>query len=136
MTAKAKIPVPPAGLEVTGKALWRAMLADLEAEPWETAILTAACRQADQVAKLERLIAKDGLMIEGSTGQLRIHPAITEAHLGRQAVARLLAQLHLVDDPEADVGRSPKSRRASHAATTRWNRVARIEDYRRSSADA
>jgi hypothetical protein len=125
----------PTGLEASGKALWYAMTADFDAEPWEIAILTAAARQADDVARLERLIVRDGATVLGSAGQARLHPAISELRQGRLAVGKLLAQLHLVDEPETGMGRSPRSRRASHAANTRWGRVTRMEDHRR-SADA
>ncbi len=114
----------PKGLGNRGKALWRSVVATLS-DGWELderglEILALAAHQADDVAKLETLIKKRGLMVKGSTGQPVLNPAIAEARQGRLAVNRLIGQLALPDEEEEP--RSSASKRAQKAARTRWNR--------------
>jgi hypothetical protein len=102
---------------------------DAELDEREAAILAAACRQADDVAALEEAIAKQGVVVEGSQGQPRLSPLVTEARQGRLAVARLLGELDLAD-PDAEP-RSAKWRRARHAADARWDAKDQLAERRR-----
>lgn len=80
---------PPKGLGNAGQALWRAIHKGLpdgwELDEREVAILELAARQADAVAELEAIIAAEGTMAQGSTGQPVVHPAVMEARQGRLA---------------------------------------------------
>jgi P27 family predicted phage terminase small subunit len=113
----------PSGLRPAGRALWRrihtGLPAECELDDREVAILSAACRQADDVAALEAAIAEDGVVATGSRGQPRLNPLVTEARQGRLAVARLLGELDL-SDPDAEP-RTARSRRAKQAADARWD---------------
>lgn len=80
--------------------------------------MEAAARQADDVAHLEALVATDGMMVAGSVGQRRLHPAVTEARNGRIALAKLLATLRLPED--TGQLRSEASTTAQRAAEVRW----------------
>lgn len=134
MTAP-KRPSAPSGLRPAGRRLWRQVVADFDGSPHELALLALACRQADDVAALEDLIASDGLVVEGSAGQPRLNAAVTEVRQGRLALAKLLDQLALpADDDRA--GRSPASRKAQKAARARWrgHGVADLEERRRGDA--
>jgi P27 family predicted phage terminase small subunit len=124
---------PPKGLSEAGRALWRqiqrAVPDDAELDEREAAILAAACRQADDVAALEAAIAAHGVVVEGSRGQPRLSPLMTEARQGRLALARLLGELDLSD---ADAQRrSARSRRGQQAANARWDARDQLAERRR-----
>lgn len=127
----------PKTLGTAGKALWRSIVKALpesmELDERELAILTLAARQADDVAKLEALVKKAGPMAKGSAGQPVLHPAVTEARMGRLAIDRLLGRLSL--PAEDDAPRTEASRRAQRAARARWDQqTARRERLTRGAA--
>jgi hypothetical protein len=105
---------PPAGLQKTGISLWKAVLADVH-EDWELDskdfhALEQAARAADRAQELEELIDRDGLMIAGSTGQDRLHPAISEQRMLRQLSALLVSRIAL-EAPEPQTGHLSSRRR-------------------------
>lgn len=115
----------PKGFGNAGRALWASIRKtlqphDVELDERDLAVLTLACRQADDLARLEVVIAKQGVMAKGSTGQPVVHPAVQEARQARQAVQRALAQLELPVDEDTEAGESAASRRARRAAEARW----------------
>lgn len=132
MAGKAKA---PDGLGNAGRALWRQVSAGLpdewEFDERERAILFAACRQRDDVSRLESAIKADGVMSVGSQGQPVVNPAVVEARQGRLALGRLLGQLDLPDADEKP--RSEASKRAQRAANVRWG-LEREKEARRGKA--
>ncbi|WP_053062085.1 hypothetical protein [Rhodococcus sp. ARP2] len=102
--------------------------ASKDGEKWEwdsreVALLALIESQADTIEKLDQTITEDGLTATGSTGQTRLHPAVTEVRLARSALAKLLAQLQLPEDAAAGGSQlSAKSRQHQKAADSRWNR--------------
>ena len=117
MTTK-QAPMPPR-LEPAGKALWSALAGAYDFTPAESAMLATACRQADDVARLEHLLADQGPIVEGSAGQPRLSPVLAELRQGRLDLAKLLDHLDLPGEDEA-AGMTPAQRRASKAASVRW----------------
>jgi phage terminase small subunit len=134
---------PPQGLGPRGRALWNRVQRELREAPpadpenperWELdqreiAHLTLACRQADDVARLEAVVKKDGTMVASSAGQRVLHPAIAEARQGRLAISRLLGLLELPDAAQGPA-RSASTRRAQKAAGARWGRLAALDERR------
>lgn len=120
----------PKDLGNRGRALWRsvakALPEETEFDEREVAILTMAARQADDVARLETAIKKQGTMVRGSTGQPVVNPAVTEARQGRLAINRLLGELSIPDEEEQP--RTAAGRRGQHAAQTRWDEIGRRRD--------
>ncbi len=120
-------PPPPRGLKAPGRALWgqlqEALPPTAEFDERDLAILALAARQADDVAALEREIRTEGVVVTGSQGQPRLNALVTEARQGRAAIAKLLTDLDL-GEQEVERPRSPRSRRAQHAAEVRWAAVA------------
>lgn len=116
---EASRPRAPVGLGAAGRRLWRAVTSDYELQPWELDSLTLACRQLDDVASLEALLAEQGLVVPGSKGQPRLSAVVSELRQARLAAARLLAEVGL---PLDDEGRpaTPAARRAQRAAQARW----------------
>jgi hypothetical protein len=128
MTAKAAKPKlrhpVPAGLGVAGTALWTRIVADLE-PPWhlderELALLTEAARTADDIEALDASIAEQGRTVQGSKGQLVLHPGIAEVRQLRALQLRLLSALALTDPEEAGASGTPHQSRARRAAKARW----------------
>lgn len=126
--ADPKSPKPPQGLGNTGRALWwqvlRALPAGWQFDEREEATLALAARQRDDLAKLETVIKRDGVMSVGSTGQPTCHPAVGEARQARLAIGRLLGALHLPDSDEKPA--TTASQRGQRAANARWTREHRI----------
>lgn len=99
------IPRPPAGLKRSGRALWRAVLADYDLDEHETTLLREACRTADSLDDLQALLDAEGLMGETSQGP-RVHPALVELRQQRITFARLLSALRIPASSEAATGRT------------------------------
>lgn len=119
---KHKSPPPPDTLGAAGRDLHSRIwgdLDDMELSERESALLALACVQVDRSAELEARVDADGIMVAGSTGQLRVHPGVGEARQAALAAGRLLAMLQLPDGEDA-VPRSVASARAAHAANARW----------------
>lgn len=118
----------PEGLDSAGRELWGAIHRQLppvaeEEPPWElsereVALLTLACHQIDDLARLEVVIEKEGPMAVGSAGQPTVHPAVQEARQGRLAISRLLGGLQLPDDDVRP--QTSASVRGRDAARARW----------------
>ncbi|MEZ5115019.1 MAG: hypothetical protein R2737_02015 [Candidatus Nanopelagicales bacterium] len=123
MTAPRK-PAPPKGLRAPGRALWQAVVADLDAaglEPdsRESAVLEAACREADLLADLQAAVDRDGPVLTSPTGTVRTHPAVAELRQHRIALEKLLGSVQL---PDADgVPRSTVSAKKAAGVNRRWD---------------
>jgi hypothetical protein len=91
--------------------------------PDELIVLETACRARDDLARLEGELAAAPNIVQGSTGQLKVHPLFGEVRSARALVARLLAQL---DIPDPDIVKASRpmatgtSTRAQKAAAHRW----------------
>jgi hypothetical protein len=117
-------PAPPPDLQEAGRALWEAVGDDdLAMRPDEIAVLTEACGVKDTIAALVEATAKGPAMVDGSRGQLIVHPGIQELRQQRQLLAGLLRQLAFTD-PEDDASWDglTASQRARKAAGKRWGR--------------
>jgi Phage terminase, small subunit len=113
----------PPGLSAAGARLWEQMKAALP-EGWtyderEQAILERACRQADDLAELEKAIKRDGVVANGSQGQKVLNGLVSEARQARVVIARLLGEVTLPDET-AEKPQTAASRRGQKAANTRW----------------
>ncbi len=110
---------PPKGLDAAGRDLWRKVQTAFELDPHEVPGLLLACRQLDDVARLEALLDQDGLVTVGSTGQPRLSQIVAELRQSRLAASRLLEAVAL---PVEDAGTvaTPAAKRAQRAAQSRW----------------
>jgi hypothetical protein len=125
MTTKPRV---PAKLGAAGKRLWYTVVEHYELDEHEVPLLESACRQADDIARLEALLSR-GVTARGSTGQTRLHPAVAEVRLGRIALARLLGTLNLPADAASIAAPATHaSNRARKAAEVRWSAVARRKE--------
>jgi len=116
-------PTTPATLEEAGTKLWDRIIADLpehwELDERELHLLESACHVRDQIAKLDALVAEDGMVVVGSRGAQQVHPGLAEARQLRGVEMRLLRALQLTNPADA----SPTTKKAQRAANARWNRV-------------
>lgn len=97
----AKFPRPPRGLQISGRRLWRSIVAELELEEWEAGLLGEACRVQDRLDGLEAVLERDGTVLPDG----RPHPCLTEARQQQLAMARLFATLRLPQGMEDDLNR-------------------------------
>ena len=108
----------PKGLGSSGRDLWRKVTVSFELDDHELPGLVLACRQLDDVHRLEELLEADGLVSAGSTGQPRLSQVVAELRQSRLAASKLLDALGLpLDD---GVAASPAAKRARRAAESRW----------------
>lgn len=113
----------PKNLGHAGRDLWRMVTGALTLDPHEQPGLVLACRQLDDVARLEDLLDRDGLVVTGSTGQPRLSAVVAELRQSRLAAAKLLDALALPVDDETGSA-TPAAKRARRAAESRWARKA------------
>ena len=121
--ARYSTPTTPKGTGPEGRRWLRALTAGgWEFRPDELRLVPEAARLLDELALMNARITTDGLMVEGSTGQLRAHPLLAEVRGSRQVLVRIISQLGLPDD-EQETTRTPNQVRASKAAQARWARA-------------
>lgn len=87
---------PPSDLKPRGRgrALWRAVLTELQLDAHEVALLHEACRVLDVLDELDRVTRLVGVVLKDG----RVSPWIIESRQQQLTLARLLATLRLPDD--------------------------------------
>jgi hypothetical protein len=88
-----KQPGPPKGLQTSGKALWRAVLAEFDLSPSELRLLREASRTTDELDRIAEAMPDADLTVKGSRGQPRPTPLLDEARKHRDTLVRLLTAL-------------------------------------------
>lgn len=111
-------PPAPRGLGRAGRDLWRRVMVAFDLDDHEVPGLLLAARQLDDVARLEALLDRDGLVVAGSNGQPRLSAVVTELRQSRLAAARLVDALALPVDESGST--TPAVKRARRAAESRW----------------
>lgn len=107
----------PGGLGGEGRALWRAVTAELVLEtPAERRWLADACRLADRAAVLAAAIEADGHVIAGRWGPV-LNPAIAEERRLRTACGQLLGRITVSGQ---DAGTATASELGRRLARSRW----------------
>jgi hypothetical protein len=91
-------PAPP-GLQLGGRAFWRAIVTEFELVDHELVILKEACRTIDLLDSLQGALDSDGPLQSWGEG-VRQHPAVPATRDHRIALARLLAALGIPGDEE------------------------------------
>jgi len=113
------VPPPPApeGVSPDGREFWAATTEAYEMAEHELLLLEQIVRTKDRIAELDALVEREGLMLQISPVNIRLHPAVAEARNQRLALARQLATLRLPEgeqDEDAPVKR-PQRRGAARA---------------------
>lgn len=97
-----KVPKAPAGSRASGCRMWSDVLGRYDLEEHELALLREMCRTVDLLDDLDAQVRRDGLMMPGPGGVLRVHPAAVEARQQKIALARMEAALRLPAGEEGD----------------------------------
>lgn len=122
LTSTATPPRAPAGLAAAGRRLHRDVTTRYGLRADELRVLEQACRTADQLDRYDAAMKNAPLTVKGSQGQMIVHPIFQESRLARGLLASLLKQLGLPDEDAQQKPMSGASRKAQHAALTRWKR--------------
>jgi hypothetical protein len=112
---------PPRDLGAAGGDLYAKLTDGVVYRPDEHAILVLACRTADTIEALAEAMEGEPLLTTGSAKQVTVHPAVLELRAQREALARLLARIPIVEDDEdaAAAARRRRSEAGRHAAMVR-----------------
>ncbi len=117
-------PKAPAGLAARGRKLWVDTLETFDLRPDEKALLLELARTLDVIDVLESALRDAPLMTEGSAGQQRSNPLLSEIRGHRLAAVQLFRSLGLSDVADVDdTGAAlptPRQARARRAAQARW----------------
>lgn len=117
----------PATLGVAGRRVWALVVESLP-ETWqldvkELLLLKKACDIEDLYSALsDELDAASELVVHGSKGQLRVHPAVDKMLMSIDRFRVVLGEIGLVPgdaEPASGVPQTAASRRASKAANVR-----------------
>jgi hypothetical protein len=112
-------PSLPADLSPRAESFWRKSAADFELTDGEVELLTEAAYLLTEIDGLRDALARDGLIVEGASGQPRVHPAVNEVRQHRMALARMLKQLDLPAEDEQPESQTTQD--ARKAANARWD---------------
>ena len=128
------MPSKPA-LPSRGAVFVAAVLEEYDLGADERELLVEVERVLDELDVLHAAIERDGRFVEGSRGQLVVHPAVAEARQGRVVLLRLLGTLGLAlaEDDGAPMP-TPAQLRARTGAAAKWSKAAAIEARRRARA--
>ncbi|MEX2106543.1 MAG: E3 binding domain-containing protein [Solirubrobacterales bacterium] len=114
----------PDDLGPAGRHLWDGITGEYQLRADEAAQLLAACRLADEAARMEAALDGADVVTTGSKGQIRPHPLVAELRAHRLAMGRLLSALGLVDPPLEGEGEIAGSVAGRKLARARWDRRA------------
>jgi hypothetical protein len=96
---------PPAGLDETGRELWRQITGTFEwDDPVPYRVLHEACLALQRAERCRRLIDEQGEMIRTKTG-MKAHPLLRDEAAARALGCRLLARLGTDLEPVRPMGR-------------------------------
>lgn len=95
---RAAAPQTPSDLGEHGAALYRLIDGEWKLRPDELALLLAAARTVDELTILESALAISSPVVEGSRGQVRAHPLVSQVREHRLTLRLLLSSLRLDED--------------------------------------
>lgn len=111
------VPEPPDDFQDAGLRLWASVLADLELEEHEMALLRAACRITDRMEAIAVELEHAPLTVTNAKGDEQAHPLLGEQLRQAQTLARTLASLRLPTGlSEGGELKRPQRRGASRGA--------------------
>src|SRR5687768_5398032 len=99
-------PAAPQHLSEASRRWWRDIVRTYRLEPQHLRLLTLAAEAWDRGQEARERVAADGAYVTDRYGQTKAHPAIAVERDSRIAVARLVRELALADEPPG--ARSPR----------------------------
>jgi hypothetical protein len=100
--------------------LWRTVVDAYGLREDETQALEAACRQLDDLTRLEAALRTAPAMVLGSKGQERVNPLFSETRAARLALVKLLRATGLGEEETTDA--LSRQNAARRLARQRWRR--------------
>ena len=107
----------PADLGARGRRLWRRVVLTYEPSDAEYELLTEAARCVDRLDALRAVLATEPVLVEGSRGQMIVHPAIVEERAQRDLLGRLLGRLSFPSESDTEAAAATLGKRGAQA---RW----------------
>ncbi len=99
---------PPSILSKAAQSLWREVVGGYELDdPAGQMLLESALTAYDRMHQARRLIRRDGLLVPGTAGTKKQHPAVTIERDSRAAMLSALKALNLDLEPLRDKGGRP-----------------------------
>lgn len=91
---------PPPSHLARSVDLWSSTVAAFELEPHQLELLRRACEASDVADAAGEVVRAEGVTVLDRFGAARAHPAVNVERDARLAVARLLRELRLDEEPE------------------------------------
>jgi hypothetical protein len=112
-------PRAPQSLGRAGRAFWAKVMKTYELSPAEETMLARCCRVLDTLDRLDAELADaDDLMVTGSVGQMKPHPALAASADQARLLDQLVRALNLPMPGETEGRR--RSPTARENALARW----------------
>ncbi len=93
-----------------GRSFWAEAVKEYDLQAHELRLLTEVCRTLDELAALRAAVLADGVVIVGSMGQRRQHPALTELRGLRAELRHLMVQMNFEAPDDGQARLSPDHR--------------------------
>ena len=95
--ARPMAPAPPAPDFLTGEAreLWAKLTTMYVFSGWELELLEMLCGARQRIAEARVMLAAEGIMLRGSRGRMRVHPALAIERQNVESFAKLTRALKL-----------------------------------------
>lgn len=99
----ARLPGAPRHLATrAARKLWRSTVATFALEPHQLTLLEEACVCVDRLIAARAEVRARGVLVNDRYGVPKANPAVAIERDCRIALARLLRELHLSDEPDLD----------------------------------
>jgi P27 family predicted phage terminase small subunit len=96
---KSRVIPPPEYLSVEAKQLWAKFTSEWQFEPHSLLLLESALSSLDRLREAQAIIRKEGLLIKGSRGYAKPHPAVLIERQARDGLLKNLMAIGLQYDP-------------------------------------
>src|SRR4051794_16170619 len=104
-------PVLPKGTGQSGRKLWASVVDEWLLDEHELALLREAVRTVDVLDKLDAILKRQGLIVDGGKSGPKTHPALVEARQLKIALARIFGALRLPDGEDGTESQGRRQRR-------------------------
>jgi phage terminase small subunit len=97
-----ELPRCPKGYSREARGLWQQVVELWELDPAALALLDNSCRALMRCREAQRLLARDGIILQDRSGRAKAHPAVAIEQGAMLAMLRHMRALELNVDPIRD----------------------------------